>query len=228
MFHTHRSSQRHKKMWLPLSEKKAILSLWPCCISQELCSCWWKELTCIVAVHILGLVGWRNIILVSGVIQCLVCFLFWLLLYTIHDIQEHRNTHCSSVEQFHVPFYSDILWNFLQTKQDYWRAFILVQKHGALWQQQQTALCWAMVHTWPEMATSWDVLCSAHGVSPRHCITMKWECVYVCVCHMMFSGQPAQQQVVVYANCQFLQPLYSCFVFSKSLTHMVNLFWLPV
>jgi len=30
--------------------------------------------------------------------------------YMIHDIQEHRRiTHCSSVEQFHVPFYSDIL-----------------------------------------------------------------------------------------------------------------------
>jgi len=75
-------------MWLPLSEKRAFLSIWSCCISQELCSCWWKELTCILAV--LGLVGWRNIILVSGVIHCLVRFLFWLLLYTWY--MTYRNT----------------------------------------------------------------------------------------------------------------------------------------
>jgi hypothetical protein len=64
---------------------------------------------------------------------------------------------------------------------------------------------------------SWDESQTLYKYEVRMC---------VCVCHMMLWGQPAQQQVDVYAHFQFLQPLYSCFVFSKSLTHMVNLFWL--
>jgi hypothetical protein len=52
----------------------------------------------------------------------------------------------------------------MQTVQDHWRTFFFVHKHGAVQEKQKIALCWAIVHIGREIATSWDVLCSVHGV----------------------------------------------------------------
>jgi hypothetical protein len=80
--HTHWSSQRPKKTWPLLYVDTGLLWLWSCI---SLCSCWWKEQTCIVT--LLGLVEWRNIIFVSDVVQSLAWCMSWLLLYTWYMTQ---------------------------------------------------------------------------------------------------------------------------------------------
>jgi hypothetical protein len=203
---THWSLQRHKKLWL-------LLSLWSCCISQELCNCWWNEQTCIAV--LLGPVGWRNIIFVSDVNA--VSGTFLVLAFTvhmIHDIKGYRKSTCwSSTEQFHVPFYSDILWYF----HIHIEGNLNTDKAGPLENLHTCTKAWSCVTPPVDCLVLSDGAHQMRNSDKLRCLVFCWWWVTkyevgMCTC--------------VYAHFQFLQPLYSCFIFSKPLTYIVNLFCL--
>jgi hypothetical protein len=81
-----------------------------------------------------------------------------------------------------------------------------------------------MVHTGREEATGWDVWRSAHGGESQ---TMyKYElgmCVGVFITWHSKVNQ-LNNGWMCFLHFQFLLQLFSCFVFSKSLTYTVNLF----
>jgi hypothetical protein len=199
-----------RKCGPPLSVDTALLSLWSC-ISQELPNCWWREQTCIVAV--LGLVEWRNVILVSDVIQSLVSCWSGLLLYTWYVTQWDIDRLLIGLQL------SSATCLFYRTSVKFPRRYggeSYTDKAGVLESLLVRSEAWRCV------ATTGDCLVLSSGAHRvrnsyklRCHVFCSWGwvtdsvCVWignVCVCH----NQPTQQQVDVYAHFQFLQPLYSC------------------
>ena len=74
-------------------------------------NCWWKELFRKFAV--LGLLEWRNIIVVCDVIQSLVRCLFYLLHFTWYMTKMDTDSLLIGLQMSSSAclFYSDILWN---------------------------------------------------------------------------------------------------------------------
>ena len=203
-----------------------------------------------VLVAVLGLKGWTTITV--GDVTLPGTFL--VLAVTVHDMKGLKvyliGVHLSTSMCF---FYSDILWDFhvnleenrTRTEQHLWRTFIVFQKDGAVYQEQEIALCSGTVHTGSERAACWDVLHSGSWVSHRHCIAKVWSgnvCACVSLIWMLSLETliPVPQQNDMDTHFQFSQPVVCgggitfclrmwsrtlCFVFSKSVTYVVNLFW---
>ena len=172
--------------------------------------------------------GMKNVIFVSHV-QSLVWCMSWQLLYTVHDITGHRQiTYWSSTEQFCM---SCLQWHL--AKFPHWyggesyadRAgplenLLVCSETLSCTATAVDALCWAMVHTGREIATSWDVLCFAHRGESQN--TYKYG-LGMCVCHMMHKVNQLTTDGCV---CTF--SVLATSLLSKLLTYMANLFWLSV
>jgi hypothetical protein len=100
--------------------------------------CRWKEP---VLVAVTWCWGWRTSIFVPAVTVSGTLLVLALTIHMVHDILGHwKITYWCTTEHLHVPFYSDILWDFhinleenlLQREQDHWRTIMLLQKDIAV------------------------------------------------------------------------------------------------
>ena len=85
--------------------------------------------------------GWRTSIFVPAVTVSGTLLVLALTIHVVHGILGHcRITYRCTTEHVHVPFYSDILWdwqinleeNLVQRELDHWRTAVLLQKDGAV------------------------------------------------------------------------------------------------